>query len=94
VQAWAAAVTHPALAGFYLQGFEGLRGTLVAAIERGRRDGHVDPAVEPDGAARAVIGLLQGLVLQLVVDTGADANAYGEVCVRMLERYVRPSRGA
>ena len=94
VQAWGTAVTHPPIAGFFREGFEGMRGTLAAALERGQGSGHVESSVEADAVARVVLGMLHGLVLQLVLGTGTGPEAYGEACIRMIERALRPGAAA
>jgi len=90
VQGWAAAVTHPAIAGFFRAGFDETRGALVAAVERGKMTGAVESSADPEAVARVAIGMLQGLVLQLALETGVDVGAYAEVCARLLEEALRP----
>jgi TetR/AcrR family transcriptional regulator, transcriptional repressor of aconitase len=89
VHAWAAAATHEPIARAFRTGFEGMHAALVAALERGRRAGTITPEVDADGAARLVIASLQGFVLQLVNETGADAQAYAESCIALLGRALR-----
>ncbi len=89
VHAWAGAATHEPIALAFRTGFESLHAALVDALERGRRAGTVERSVDADSAARLVIASLQGFVLQLVNDTGADAQAYGESCIALIGRALR-----
>ena len=89
VQAWAAAATHPPVAASFRDGFEGMRATIAAALERGKRSGRIAGDVDSDAAARIVMAAFHGLVLQIVLGTGVDAEAYGRTFAPMIEHALR-----
>ena len=94
VQAWAAAATHPTLAASFRDGFEGMRAAIVTTIERGKRSGRIARSTDSDAAARIVMAAFQGLVLQIVLGTGIDAETYGTVCAAMIEQTLRETAPA
>jgi hypothetical protein len=49
---------------------------LRAMIRAGQERGEVDPGLDVDGAARALVGIYQGLVRARSLDPDADVAAY------------------
>lgn len=80
VQAWGAAVTHPRVAAILSEGFAEVR----AAVSRAAARAAAGTGVDEDAAARAVLALLQGYLLQVLFDPPADPGRYADTCVRML----------
>ncbi|MGW2426089.1 TetR/AcrR family transcriptional regulator [Streptomyces sp. NPDC001709] len=66
VQTWAEVLRNDEVRGPAAEGFEKVRVTVADALRRGRAAGTVPAATDPDRAARVVMGLLHGLLLQRV----------------------------
>lgn len=79
----AEASRDPALADRLKRSEEGLRSLLRAGLTEGQRVGQLDPAVDPDAAARIIEAFLDGVVLRLAIlpdgrceDVLADARLF------------------
>lgn len=66
VQTWAEVLRNDKVRGPAAEGFEKVRASIADALRRGRDAGTVPAAVDPDRAARVVMGLLHGFLLQRV----------------------------
>ncbi|AZQ69852.1 MULTISPECIES: TetR/AcrR family transcriptional regulator [Streptomyces] len=66
VQTWAEVLRNNEVRGPAAEGFEKVRATVADALRRGRAAGTVPAAMDPDRAARVVMGLLHGFLLQRV----------------------------
>jgi AcrR family transcriptional regulator len=78
IQGWAEALRNPRIHESVVEGFSAVRAAIVELIRRGQASGQIRPEVDPDAAARTMIAVFQGLVLQLtwgeevnLADTGA-----------------------
>ena len=87
IQGWAEALRNPRIHESVVEGFSAVRAAIVELIQRGQRTGQVRPEVEPDAAARAMIAIFQGLVLQLAWGEDLDLAA----CGRMIRSMIRNS---
>ncbi|HET7568226.1 MAG TPA: TetR family transcriptional regulator [Gaiellaceae bacterium] len=74
LQSWAASTTTTQFAAVFREAFESVHTPLARALERAG-------AADPDALARVVMAALQGLVLQVVHETGVDTAAYAETLV-------------
>lgn len=72
--------------------FRRIRGTLAAVIREGQQSGEIDAALDPELAAATVIGAIDGLLLQDLVDASAfpDSDALGVALVGMVRKGLRP----
>ena len=77
IQGWAEALRNPRIHGSVVEGFSSVRAAIAQLIERGQRAGQVRPEVEPDAAARAMVAIFQGLVLQLAWGETVNLAAFG-----------------
>ncbi|MEU6129601.1 TetR/AcrR family transcriptional regulator [Saccharopolyspora sp. NPDC047091] len=72
---WVEAATQPDLAPVFRERDAAFRADLRDDIEAGIADGVVDPGLEPDDVAIAVVGQLRGIALQLLLDPrGVDVD--------------------
>ncbi len=71
--------------------FRRIRRDLAAVIAEGQRRGEIDRAFEPQLAAAAVIGAIDGILLQNFVDPGAfpDREALRDVLVRAVRKVLQ-----
>jgi AcrR family transcriptional regulator len=72
--------------------FRRIRRDLAALISEGQRSGDIDPQLDPPLAAATVIGAIDGLLLQHLVDPKAfpDAVALREALVRSVRKLLAP----
>jgi AcrR family transcriptional regulator len=84
IQGWAEALRNPRIHDSVLEGFSAVRAAIVELIERGQRTGQVRTDVEPDAAARAMIAIFQGLVLQLTWGEAVNLTAFGTLVRGMI----------
>ena len=84
IQGWAEALRSPRILGSVVEGFSTVRAAIVELIARGQRTGQIRPEVEPDAAARAMIAVFQGLVLQLAWGEDVDLSACGTLIRGMI----------
>lgn len=68
--------------------FRRVRRELAATIHEGLRSGAIDPDVDPELAAASLIGAVDGLLLQRIVDAAAfpEADRLRDELVRMARR--------
>jgi AcrR family transcriptional regulator len=84
IQGWAEALRSPRIHASVVEGFSSVRAAIVELIERGQQSGQIRPEVEPDAAARAMIAVFQGLVLQLTWGEDLDLAACGTLIRSMI----------
>jgi AcrR family transcriptional regulator len=72
--------------------FRRIRSNLARLIADGQRDGETDGTVEPLEAATAVIAIIDGMLLQMIVDPGAfgDTARARRLLVRNVRRILQP----
>lgn len=78
VQTWAEVLRNDEVRGPAAEGFEKVRTSIAGALRRGRAAGAVATAVDPDRAARAVMGLLHGFLLQRVAFGLTDTAGFAD----------------
>jgi len=76
VQIWAEALRNPRVLRIVRRGVDGPRAMLAALVGDAQARHEVPPRVDPDAAARAMIALFQGFVLQQAWDPRADVESY------------------
>ncbi|HXQ15354.1 MAG TPA: TetR/AcrR family transcriptional regulator [Caulobacteraceae bacterium] len=84
IQGWAEALRNPRIHDSVLQGFSSVRAAIAELIRRGQATGQIRPDVEPDAAARTMIAVFQGLVLQLAWGEDMDLAACGTLIRGMI----------
>lgn len=77
VQTWSEMLRNEAVRSPAVEGFTAVRHSIAAAIERGQAAGAVPSSVRPDHAARVVMGLLHGFLLQRAAFGLTDTAQYG-----------------
>ena len=72
--------------------FRRIRGDLAQLIAAGQRTGEIDRNVEAGEAATAVIAIIDGVLLQMIVDRAAfgEAAATRRLLVRSVRRILQP----
>lgn len=78
VQTWAEVLRNDEVRGPAVEGFERVRATVADALRRGRAAGTVPAAMDPDRAARVVMGLLHGFLLQRVAFGLTDTAGFAD----------------
>jgi AcrR family transcriptional regulator len=73
---WAELVVNPELAGLLRTAFERSEGILARLVGAAQAEGGVRPGIDPRAAARAVIALHQGVVVQAAAGTPPDAEPF------------------
>jgi AcrR family transcriptional regulator len=72
--------------------FRRIRGDLAELIVQGQHTGEIERSLEPEDAATAVIAIIDGVLLQMIVDRAAfdDVAAIRRLLVRSVQRILRP----
>ena len=72
-----------------------LRAALGTMIEQGQKSGEIDPALDPEATAMLVIGLIDGLMLQVMVDPGGTPAmaVMQKALAQALQRIIEPEAG-
>src|SRR5471032_2768753 len=84
IQGWAEALRNPRIHASVIEGFSSVRGAIAELIARGQQTGQIRPEVEPDAAARAMIAVFQGLVLQFTWGEDMNLAACGALVREMI----------
>jgi AcrR family transcriptional regulator len=84
IQGWAEALRNPRIHQSVVEGFTTVRAAIVELIRRGQATGQIRPEVDPDAAARTMIAVFQGLVLQLTWGEDVDLAASGSLIRSMI----------
>ena len=84
IQGWAEALRSEPIRASITGGLAKVRAEIVRLIERGQRAGEVRGDVEPEAAARIMIALFQGLILQAGWGEAVDLAAVGKLMRRMI----------
>jgi len=84
IQGWGEALRNPRIKTSVVEGAAQVREAIVGLIERGQRTGQVRTSVDPEAAARLLIAIFQGLVLQVAWGEAVDLPAFGETVRGMI----------
>jgi AcrR family transcriptional regulator len=84
IQGWGEALRNERIRESITGGLAKVRAEIVRLIERGQRAGEVRADVEPEAAARIMIALFQGLILQTGWGEAFDLAAVGKLMRRMI----------
>ncbi|MGY2704797.1 TetR/AcrR family transcriptional regulator [Nocardioides sp. HB32] len=76
VQIWAEAARDREVGSMAADRFTKLRAAVATAVARCQADGTVSAAADPAAVGLVLVGLLDGLVVQQVVDRGVDRERY------------------
>jgi AcrR family transcriptional regulator len=99
VQTWSELLRNEAVRARAVEGFESVRRSIADALRRGQAAGAVPPAIEPERAARLVMSLLHGFLLQRVAFDLTDTAGFTGDIRMLLEGWTglagdgRPRRG-
>ena len=93
VQIWAEALRNPRIQRLVRRGVDGPRAMLAALIRDAQARHEAPAALEADAAARAMIALFQGFVLQQAWDARADVESYLAAIEIALDAIVTGKRG-
>jgi AcrR family transcriptional regulator len=85
VQGWGEALRSPAILASITQGHGAVRRAIVHLIERGQASGQVRAELDPEAAARTLIALFHGLMLQATWGEPVDL----ETCGRLIREMIR-----
>ncbi|HZX03150.1 TetR/AcrR family transcriptional regulator [Kribbella sp.] len=79
IESWAELVRHDGMRARAIAGFDEVRGRIAEDLRRGQEDGLVRQGLDPENAARVLMALLHGYVLQCaafeLTDTGPFVEA-------------------
>lgn len=67
-----------------------MRAAFVQAVRQRQASGEIDPSLDPDAVARAMIALFQGLILQRTWYRKVDVEGYSAVVRALLGGLRRP----
>jgi AcrR family transcriptional regulator len=84
VQGWGEALRSPAILASITQGHAAVRRAIVHLIERGQASGQVRADLDPEAAARTMIALFHGLMLQATWGEAVDLEACGRLIREMI----------
>jgi AcrR family transcriptional regulator len=76
IQIWAEALRNPRVGQLVRRGVDRPRALLAGLVRRARRRGELPAGIDPDAAARAMIALFQGFLLQLAWDPRVQVAPY------------------
>jgi AcrR family transcriptional regulator len=85
IQVWAEALRHPRILRLVRRGVDEPRQLLARVVRKAQARGDVAKDLDPEAAARALIALFQGFVLQVAWDPRADVGAYQSLLLRAVE---------
>jgi len=94
VQGWAEALRNDSIRQRLVANASRVRQQIALLIERGQRSGRFRADAEPQGVARALIALFQGLTLMTAWDGTFDAALTAKSIENMLEGALRPLAGS
>jgi AcrR family transcriptional regulator len=86
VQIWAEALRSPRIRRLVRRGIDGPRAALGELIRRGQASGTIALPVDPDAAARAMIALFHGFVLQQAWEPNLAVHPYLAVVEAAIDR--------
>jgi AcrR family transcriptional regulator len=84
IQGWAEALRNPVIRTSVTANLSAVRREIVSLVERGQASGQVRAGVDPDGVARTLIALFQGLILQVCWGEHVELDAVGPVIREMV----------
>jgi AcrR family transcriptional regulator len=87
--AWIEFLAHPLARRRMCDLYRVTRGRIADSLERERAQGRVRE-LDPAGAAAAIVGALEGMLLQAMVDEDFDLVAHLPAALDLIERGVRP----
>jgi len=83
VQGWAEALRNPAIRASVTANLNAVRAEIVRLVQRGQAAGHIRRDVDPEGFARTLTALFQGLILQTCWDEPLSLSVVGPVISQM-----------
>jgi AcrR family transcriptional regulator len=92
IQVWAEALRNRRIHALVRRGVDEPRKLLVALLERARERGELAEGVDLDAAARVMIALFHGFVLQQAWDPKLRSEPYREVVEVLLNALLVPAR--
>ncbi|MEE9325037.1 MAG: TetR/AcrR family transcriptional regulator [Dehalococcoidia bacterium] len=84
IELWAEAVRNPQIKELLRHGMDSHRQPLSEIILRAQEQGEINPALDPDAVARAMLSLFDGLVLQEALNQDVDVWKYVAVVKALL----------
>jgi len=84
IQGWGEALRNERIRISAVEGLTTVREAIARLIERGQHTGQVRTSVDPDAAARLLIAIFQGLVLQAAWGEAIDLAAFGRTVRGMI----------
>lgn len=84
IEVWAEALRNPEVLATVRRGVDEPRRILVRLVEEARARDELPPDLDPEGMARVMVALFQGLVLQQAWDPDTDVERYLATVERIL----------
>jgi AcrR family transcriptional regulator len=91
---WAEALCNPKVLRLIRRGINQPLGLLSDAIAKAQADGRLRDDIDPEAAARTVIALFHGFILQQAWDDRVDRAAFGKAAQAMLDAFFSKGRKA
>ena len=88
--AWTEFFTHPVVRERMPEIYTLGRQMLAEVVERGRRTGAIAPGPDPQSVAATLLGAVEGLLLQYMMDPAFDLERNFEASWTLLSRGLRP----
>ncbi len=90
IQLWAEALRHDGIRALVRRGADEPRARLAALVRAGQRRGDLPRALDPDAAARAMLALFHGFVLQQAWDPSVEVAPYLKAVNSLLDGWSPP----
>lgn len=85
VRLWGEALHDPQIRQLFLQGLENISEPFRQLVEEGKREGQIEPGLPEKAAARLLVAVQLGLLLQKAIEPGADTQDCAAVISLLLE---------
>lgn len=93
IQGWSEALRNPTIRASVIEGLSIVRGEIGRLIERGQAAGQIRAEIDPEGMARTLIAMFQGLVLQVAWGEAVNFPALGQIMRGMIRNSVLTPAG-
>ncbi len=90
---WSEGLRNERIRQILQEGLAAIRAPFTEIIRRGQERGEVNPSLDPDAAARALVSLYHGLVIQTALGTQPDVAAYTAAAKAMVLGLIRQPPG-
>ncbi|MFG1912833.1 TetR/AcrR family transcriptional regulator [Kribbella sp. NPDC048928] len=86
IESWAELMRHDDMRARALAGFDAVRGRIAEGLRQGQASGSVPADLDPENAARVLMALLHGYVLQCAAFELTDTDGFVDALRMLLDR--------